>query len=98
VVYAHMYMSRIFLAYFTYFEKIEYACDITFLPVCVCVCLCIPPPLSFLGSGSVKIPLSLLGSGLVETLPRNEYTRNNRRIVGRIVFSVACVISREVGD
>jgi hypothetical protein len=48
--------------------------------VLVCVCVCIPPivgrqrlgkiPLLLLGNGSVKIPLSSPGNGLVETLPR----------------------------
>jgi hypothetical protein len=28
----------------------------------------------------------------------NEYTRNNRRIVGRVVFNVAHVVSWKVGD
>jgi hypothetical protein len=28
----------------------------------------------------------------------NEYTRNNRRIVGRVVFNVAHFVSRNVGD
>jgi hypothetical protein len=28
----------------------------------------------------------------------NEYTRSKRRIVGRVVFSVARVVSRKVGD
>jgi hypothetical protein len=32
------------------------------------------------------IPLSLLGNGSVRTLPRHEYTRNNRRILGSVVF------------
>jgi hypothetical protein len=38
--------------------------------VCVCVCLCIPPIVARHRPGSVKIPLSLLGNGSVETLPR----------------------------
>jgi hypothetical protein len=67
--------------------------------VCVCVCararvsVCVSP-LSLLGNGPVKVPLSLLGNGSVE----NEYKRNNRRIVGRVVFNVARVVSRKVGD
>jgi hypothetical protein len=28
----------------------------------------------------------------------NEYTRNNRRIIGLVVFNVARVVSRKVGD
>jgi hypothetical protein len=60
-----------------------------------CVCLCIP--LSLLGNDSVKIPISLLGNGSVECSRGNEYTRNNRRI-GRVVFDVARVVSRKVGD
>jgi hypothetical protein len=55
-------------------------------------------PLSLLGNGSVKIPLSMLGDGSVETYRDNEYTHNNRRIVGRVVFSVARVVSRKVGE
>jgi hypothetical protein len=52
---------------------------------------------SLLGNGSAKLPLSLLGNGSVKTLRGNEYTRN-RRIVGRVVFNVTCVVSRKVGD
>jgi hypothetical protein len=37
---------------------------------CVRVCVCVYPPILFLGNGSVKIPLSLLGNESVETLPR----------------------------
>jgi hypothetical protein len=65
------------------------------LCVYVCVCVC---PLSLLGNGLVKIPLLLLGNGSVELYRGNEYTRNNRRIVGRVVFNVARVVSRKVGD
>jgi hypothetical protein len=53
--------------------------------------------LSLLGNGSVKIPSSLLGNCSVETYRDNEYTRNNRRIVGRVVLNVARVVSRKVG-
>jgi hypothetical protein len=52
--------------------------------------------LSLLGNDSVKIPLSLL-DGSVESYRGNEYTRNDRRFVGRIVFNVALVVSRKVG-
>jgi hypothetical protein len=62
----------------------------------MCVCMCIP--LSLLGNGSVKIPPSLLGNGSVEIYRGNEYTRNNRRIVGRVIFNVARVVSRKVDD
>jgi hypothetical protein len=55
-------------------------------------------PLSLLENGYVKISLSLLGNGSVETLPRDEYTSNNRRIVGRVVFNVAGIVSRKVND
>jgi hypothetical protein len=68
---------------------------------CCCLCVCaraLCMPLSLLDNGPVKIPLSLLGNGSVETLPRNEHRRNNIRIVGRVVFSVARVVSRIVGD
>jgi hypothetical protein len=37
------------------------------------------------------IPLSLLGNGSEKLYRGNKYTRNNRRIVGRVVL-------REVGD
>jgi hypothetical protein len=59
------------LAYFPYFENIKSAYDIVLLSVCVCVCLSLYPPiLARQRLGSVKVPLSLLGNGLVETLPR----------------------------
>jgi hypothetical protein len=45
-----------------------------------------------------KIPPSLLRNGSVKTYRGNEYTRNDRRIVGRVVFNVARVSSRKVGD
>jgi hypothetical protein len=51
-------------------------------------------PIPLLGNGSVKILLSFLGNGSAETL----YTHNNRRIVRSIVFNVARVVSRKVGD
>jgi hypothetical protein len=54
--------------------------------------------LSLLGNGSVKIPLSLLGNGSEKRYCCNEYIRNNRRIVGRVVFNVALVVSGKVGD
>jgi hypothetical protein len=50
----------------------------------VCVCMCIP--LSFLGIFAVKKNVS----------HGNEYTRNNRRIVGPVVFYAARVVSRKV--
>jgi hypothetical protein len=40
-----------------------------------------------LGNSSVKIPVSL---------PGNDYTRNNKRIVVHVVFNVARDISRKV--
>jgi hypothetical protein len=52
---------------------------------------CVFSPL-LVGNGSVKVPLSLLGNG------GNEYKRNNRKIVGRVIFSVIRVVSRKVGD
>jgi hypothetical protein len=59
-------------------------------------CVCIS--LSLLANGSVKIPLSLLGNGSVKCYHGNEYTRNNRRIVGLVVSNVARVVSRKVGN
>jgi hypothetical protein len=53
--------------------------------VCECVCLCIHPIVAKQRLG--KSPL----------IRGNEYTRNNRRIVGRVVFSAARVVSRKVG-
>jgi hypothetical protein len=52
----------LFSAYVSNFEKTENAYEITFLTVYT--------PKWLLGNGSIKIPLSLLGSGSVETLPR----------------------------
>jgi hypothetical protein len=49
--------------------------------VCLYVCMC--------------IPLSLLGNGWVKSYCGNEYTRNNRRIVGRVVFYAVRVILKE---
>jgi hypothetical protein len=54
----------------------------------------------------VKIDSSIqkLIGGVTQTTARykryrgNEYTRNNRRIVGRVVFNVVRVVSRKVGD
>jgi hypothetical protein len=46
-----------------------------------CVCMC--------------IPLSELGNGSVKCYRGNEYTPNNRRIVGRVVFYAVCVVSKE---
>jgi hypothetical protein len=42
--------------------------------------------------------LSLLGNGLVKRYRGNDCTRNNRRIVGRVVCYAARVVSNEVGD
>jgi hypothetical protein len=54
-------------------------------------------PLSLLGKGLVKIPL-LLGSGSVKCYDDNEYTCNNRRIVGCVVFCAVCIVSSKVGN
>jgi hypothetical protein len=78
------------LAYFPYFESIEETYEI-------CVCVFVYPstvysqrlgkiPLPLLGNGSVKISLSLIGNGSLKRYSGKEYTRNNRRIVGRVVF------------
>jgi hypothetical protein len=45
---------------------------------------------------SVCVFVSLLGNGSVKKrYRRNEYTRHNRRIVGRIVFYAVSVMSKE---
>jgi hypothetical protein len=42
------------------------------------------------------LPLSLLGNGSVTTLLRQRiHTRNNRRIVGRVVFNAVRAVSKE---
>jgi hypothetical protein len=43
-------------------------------------------------------PLSLLGNGSVKRYRGNEYTHNNRKIVGCVVFYAVRYVSREVGD
>jgi hypothetical protein len=58
--------------------------------------MCIPH--SLLGNGSVIIPLSLLGYGTVKRYRGNEYTSNNRIIVGLVVFYAARAVSRKPGD
>jgi hypothetical protein len=66
--------------------------------LCVCVRarvrvrLCIPPIVTRQRLG--KSPLIVAR----QRYRGNEYTRNNRRIVGRVVFNVAPVVSRKVGD
>jgi hypothetical protein len=62
----------------------------------VCFYICILH--SLLGNGSVRIPLSLLGNGSVKRYRGNEYTSNNRIIVGRVVFYAARMVSRKAGD
>jgi hypothetical protein len=57
--------------------------------VAVCVCLRIPPIVARQRLG--KNPLSFARKRL------GEYTCNNR-IVGRVVFNVALVVSRKTGD
>jgi hypothetical protein len=47
--------------------------------ISISVYMCILLPL--LGDGSAKIPLSLIGNGSVKTLPRHEFTPNNRIIL-----------------
>jgi hypothetical protein len=44
------------------------------------------------------IPLSLLGSDSAKRYRGNEYTLNNRRIVGRVIFYAVRIVSRKVGD
>jgi hypothetical protein len=41
------------------------------------------------------IPLSLRGNGEINLYHGNEYTRNNRRIVERVIFYVVRVVSME---
>jgi hypothetical protein len=42
-----------------------------------------------------KNPLIVARQRLGRNVPRNEYTCNNRRIVGRIVFNAAHVVSKK---
>jgi hypothetical protein len=49
---------------------------------CLCVCLCIP----------LIVARQRLGRNVTAV------TRNNRRTVGHVVFSVARVVSRKVGN
>jgi hypothetical protein len=59
--------------------------------LCVCVCLYIPRIIArqWLGKSPPIVARQYHG---------NEYTRNNIRIVGHVVFSVARVVSRKVSD
>jgi hypothetical protein len=41
---------------------------------------------------------SLIGNGLVNNYRGNEYTCNNRKVVGCVVFYVIRAVLREVGD
>jgi hypothetical protein len=52
---------------------------------CLCVCLCIP---SYCCQATAR----------KKRYRGNEYTRNNRNIVGRVVFNVAHAVSRKVGN
>jgi hypothetical protein len=58
-----------------------------------CLCVCVSP---------VIVARQRLGkSSPIATRQRyrgNEYIRNNKRNVGRVVFNVARVVSRKVGD
>jgi hypothetical protein len=59
--------------------------------VSVCVSL-----LSLLGKGSVKyIPHFIARQRLGKHVPAATNTRNNRRIVGRVIFYAVCVLSKE---
>jgi hypothetical protein len=60
---------------------------------CVCVFVRVSPIVARQRLG--KKPLFLLGHGSVETLPLNEYTRNDRRIVGSVVLYAVRVLSKE---
>jgi hypothetical protein len=51
-------------------------------PCCLCICRCIPSP------------LYMLGSGFINTFPRQRIC-NNRRIVGRIVCYAFRIVSKE---
>jgi hypothetical protein len=65
-----------------------------FLPsFCVSVCVSL---LSLLGKGSVKyIPLIVARQRLGEHVPAATNTRNNRRIVGRVIFYAVRVLSKK---
>jgi hypothetical protein len=51
-----------------------------------------------LGNGGVNIPLLLLGNSSVKSLPWQQYTRNIRKIVGRVFFHAVGVVWGKVGD
>jgi hypothetical protein len=53
------------------------------IPINMCVCMC--------------IPLSLLVNGQLKKCD-NEYTRNDRRTVGRVVLCAICLVSKGIGD
>jgi hypothetical protein len=50
-------------------------------PISLCVYMC--------------TPLSFLGNSSEETYRGNEYTGNNRIIVGRIIFYAVCDVTKE---
>jgi hypothetical protein len=64
---------------------------------CLCVCLCIPPIVARerLGKNPLIVARQRLGRNV--TAVTNTHSKN-RRIVGRVVFNVALVVSRKVGD
>jgi hypothetical protein len=74
----------------------------------VCVCLCIPPfvarqqlgknPFIVAGQRLGKSPRVVARQRLCRNVTAVTNTRNNRRIVGRVVLSVGRVVSRKVGD
>jgi hypothetical protein len=54
-------------------------------------------PLLLIGNGAAKIPLSLLGSGSVKTLPRQRIHTQQQKNFERAVFYAIRVVSRKVG-
>jgi hypothetical protein len=88
------YLYKIHFSIFSYFEKkIEYTYEITLLSVCVCV-----SPRIVARQRFGKIPnraRQQLGRNV--TAVTNTHAKN-RRIVGRVIFNVARVVSRKVGD
>jgi hypothetical protein len=77
--------------------------------VCVCVCVSVyPPSVARQRLGKICLivarhrigtnPPNVAGQRLVRNVTAVTDTRNNRIIIGRVVFNVARVVSKKVGD
>jgi hypothetical protein len=62
-----------------------------------CPCVCVSPIVARQLLGKKK-PYRCEATAREKRYRGNEYTRNNRRIFGRVVFNMARVVSRKVGD